>query len=55
MSNTVEVEPLVYPFTFEQWKAHPSTKDALEWCRKTALELDAIRESTRKVGQLKLF
>ncbi|WP_291392610.1 hypothetical protein [Acinetobacter sp.] len=55
MSNTNKVKPLVYPFTFEQWKAHPSTRKALEWCKKTAIELDAIRYGTPKVGQLSLF
>ena len=31
--------PLKYPFTFEEWLAHPSTKPKLAWCKKIANEM----------------
>lgn len=32
-------KPLVYPFTFEQWKAHPSTKIKLKMIKELAKEI----------------
>lgn len=44
------MKPLVYPFTYEEWLAHPSTKPKLKWCKKMGKELDKVR----KTKQLKL-
>ena len=35
-----KVKPLVYPFTFDEWLKHPSTKPKLKWCREKAKEID---------------
>lgn len=53
-----KVAPLVYPFTFEEWKAHPSKKAALKFCKEVGAEIDKrIAESRliKKIGtQLKM-
>lgn len=45
------MKPLIYPFTFEQWKAHPSTKPKLKWCKMVGDKIDL----ERKCKQLKLI
>jgi hypothetical protein len=43
---------LVYPFTYEQWFKHPSTKPKLKWCKEVGSKID----SEKKYGkQLKLI
>lgn len=27
------MKPLKYPFTYEQWLKHPSTKPKIKWCK----------------------
>lgn len=44
------MKPLVYPFTYEEWLAHSSTKPKLKWCKKMGKIIDKMRESK----QLKL-
>jgi len=33
------IKRLVYPFTFEQWLSHPSTKPKLTWIKKECVEM----------------
>lgn len=41
------MKKLVYPFTFEEWKKHPSSREKIKWCKSVAKKI--------KVGkQLKL-
>lgn len=42
---------LVYPFTFEEWLNHPSTKPKLKWCKEIAQQIYSIRKNGK---QLKL-
>jgi hypothetical protein len=46
-----KVKPLVYPFTFEEWKAHPSTKPALAWCKKQGAKKDKEIAERKKFGE----
>lgn len=41
------MKPLVYPFTFEQWLAHPFTKPKLKFCKEVAKKID----DAKKYGQ----
>lgn len=41
------MKPLIYPFTFEEWKAHPSTKPKLKFCKEVAKKMD----DAKKYGQ----
>jgi len=45
-------KPLIYPFTYEEWLKHPSTKPKLKWCKKVGAEIDNERKHGK---QLKLF
>lgn len=38
------MKPLVYPFTFEQWLKHPSTKHKLKWCKEVGSKIDEERK-----------
>lgn len=38
----MKTKPLVYPFTFEEWKAHPSTKPKLKWCAEIGKKIDEM-------------
>lgn len=33
------MKPLKYPFTYEQWLKHPSTKPKLKWCKEVAQKI----------------
>ena len=37
-----KIKPLVYPFTYEEWLAHPSTKPKLKWCKKIGNEITLL-------------
>ena len=39
-----KISPLIYPFTFEQWKSHPSAKSKLKWCKEVGNRIDAERK-----------
>ena len=41
------MKKLKYPFTFEDWKKHPTTKNKLKWCEKIAKEIN----NSRKYGE----
>ena len=41
----------VYPFTYEEWLNHPSTKPKLEWIKSVC---DRIRSEEKNGKQLKL-
>ena len=34
------MKALVYPFTFEEWKNHPSNKQKLKWCKTIGDKMD---------------
>jgi len=40
------MKPLVYPFTYEEWLKHPSTKPKLKWCKEVAKKM----ENDKKYG-----
>ena len=44
-----KVPPLVYPFTYEEWLAHPSTIPKLKWIKKVC---DKMRNDAKKGKQL---
>lgn len=55
MAST-KIPPLVYPFTFEEWKAHPDTQHALKWIKKIAEEIRNMPKEKPSAGvQLNLF
>ena len=31
---------LTYPFSFEEWVNHPSTKQKLKWCKEIGKQID---------------
>jgi hypothetical protein len=39
-----KVKPLVYPYTYEEWLAHQSTKPKLKWCKETGATIDAQKK-----------
>ena len=41
------MKPLIYPFTYEQWLAHPSTKPKIKWCKEVAKKIG----DAKKYGQ----
>lgn len=47
----LRVKKLVYPFTFDEWLNHPSTKPKLKWCKKMGAKIDSMRKGGK---QLKL-
>lgn len=46
-----KIKPLVYPFHFEEWLAHPSTKPKLKWIKSVC---DKIRLEEKNGKQLTL-
>ena len=36
----MKMKPLIYPFTYEQWLAHPSTKPKLKWIKEVCKEIN---------------
>lgn len=40
------MKPLKYPFTYEQWLKHPSTKPKLKWCKEVAKEIKYGKQQT---------
>jgi hypothetical protein len=46
-----KVKPLIYPFTFEEWVNHPSTKPKLKWIKSVC---DRIRLESKIGKQLKI-
>jgi len=46
-----KVKPLVYPFTYEEWLAHPSTKPKLKWIKRVC---DKMRLEAKNGKQLKI-
>lgn len=46
-----KVSPLQYPFTYQEWLDHPSTKPKLKWIRETCVRW---REEVRVGKQLKI-
>jgi hypothetical protein len=44
-----KTKPLIYPFTFNEWLSHPSTKPKLKWCKQIASE---IKYGTQKTLNL---
>lgn len=46
-----KVKPLVYPFIYEEWLAHPSTKPKLELIKKIC---DEMRHEKKHGKQLQL-
>lgn len=36
-----KLKPLSYPFTYEQWLSHPSTKPKLKWCKKVGAKINS--------------
>jgi len=42
-------KPLVYPFTFEEWVNHPSTKPKLKRCKKVGAEIDKQRKHGKQL------
>jgi hypothetical protein len=51
MGKMLKVKPLTYPFTFEEWVSHPSTKPKLKWIKKVC---DEIRLEEKHGKQLKI-
>ena len=48
-----KIKPLVYPFTFEEWKNHSSTKTKLKWCKETGAKIDTqIKYGTQQTLNL---
>ena len=35
---------LLYPFTYEEWLSHPSSKLKITWCKKAGSKIDKIRK-----------
>ena len=35
--GAIKVSVLQYPFTYQEWLAHPSTKPKLKWIRETCV------------------
>jgi len=41
------MKTIIYPFTYEQWLAHPSTKPKIKLCKELAKKID----DAKKYGQ----
>ena len=39
-----KTKQLVYPFTYEEWLSHPSTKPKLKWCKEMGAKIDLQRK-----------
>lgn len=48
----MQVAPLKYPFTFEQWQNHPSSIAKIKWCKIVGSEIDKMREATRQLKKI---
>lgn len=35
-----KIKKLIYPFTFDEWLNHPSTKPKLKWCKEIAQKIE---------------
>lgn len=38
------MKKLTYPFTYEEWLKHPSTKPKLKWYKEQGKKIDALRK-----------
>ena len=38
------LKPLIYPFTYQQWLTHPSSRKKIKWCKKVGAELNKQRK-----------
>jgi hypothetical protein len=47
-----KVKKLKYPFTYDEWLKHPSTKPKLKWIKELWIE---IRNDAKHGEQLELF
>ena len=43
-----KIKSLVYPFTYEEWLSHPSTKPKLKWCKEMGAKIDLQRKDELK-------
>ena len=39
-----KTKPLIYPFTYEEWLSHPSSKPKIAWCKKVGSKIDKLKK-----------
>lgn len=39
-----KTEPLIYPFTYEEWLSHPNSKPKIAWCKKVGSKIDKLKK-----------
>lgn len=43
------MKPLKYPFTFEEWLKHPSTKPKLKWIQKVCRKIESEKKNGKQL------